>query len=263
VDKEQIHRRIRVLKRQFSDSKGLKEEEIRLSTLRKQLENEMLALEQKIQDSHYQLGEIESKKSLAAACQQKILEIDHLLDDLEEWTEEKTDAAKQELISLILTLHPEQERVYQDLSSKLNFNLVAKHRIDLIIRQLELITNALEMIKVKRMEVKRRGVLSYVLGPNPNVVIGRNLKKVCDEAKICVELDPQKEGLKEELQDLIIHCQGRWGFQTIDNVLSPLKDQLAQHLIELQGQEKRLQEDILEFESQMADWIEQYSQSGE
>jgi len=262
VNKEQIHRRIGVLKRQFSDSKRLKEEEMRLSALRTQLEKEMLALKQEIQGSHYQSGEIESKKSLVAACRQKMLEIDHLLDDLEEWTEEKTGEVQEELISLILKIHPEEKDVYQDLSSKLNFNLATKHRIDLVIRHLELITNALEMIKVKRMEVKRRGVLSYVLGPNPNVVIGKNLKNVCDEAQTCVELDPQEEGLKKELQDLIVHCQGRWGFQTIDKVLSPFKERLEQYLSELQDHEKKLQDEIIDIETQIADWIERYSQSG-
>jgi len=251
-----IHR----LKKQLADSQGLQSEQLRLSQLREKLDTEMTALEQEILKSHYKPAEIESKKKLIAACQTKMLEIDHILDELEEWTEEKTVQIKKELIALILERHPEQKHPYADLSSQ----LYVAQTMDTHLNSLELhLTNIVEAIDVmieKRVDVKRRSILSYILGPNPNVVIGRCLKAICDSAEACLADEPQMEDLQEELQKIVQHCRARWGFRTIDQVFVPAKERMEAFLIKIHESREILDNEIENLERAKQNWIEEFSQ---
>jgi len=259
VDKDQIQSKIQFLKSQLADSRGFDEEKTRLGELRKRLEGEIAALENEVSASHFKPGEFESKKSLIAACQEKMLEIDHILDDLEEWTDEKKDAVEKELISLILKLHPEELKDYEDYASRLHYAQATQRQARGIVAHLDAMIDALELIQSKRMEVKRRGVLSYILGPSPNLVIGRCLKKVCDEAEACLALAPQNESLKDELNKLIQHCKGRWGFRTVDKIFVPIKENLIQYRESFQAEEEGRKAESSKIEEDIKDWIERLS----
>ena len=259
MEKGEIQSKIGLLKKQLADSQGLRNEEARLSEFREKLESEITVLEHDIQESHYKHEEIESKKRLTSECQAKMLEIDHILDELEEWTEEKVVAITVELISLILQLHPEQQLAYNDLFSRLNDANHMEIHYKTIESHLNQIIAALNTMITKRGEVKKRGVLSYIWGPNPNVIIGRSLKEVCDTAEACLTCEPQSEVIRDELKELMGHCKGRWGFRTIDKVFIPAKQSLTGHREDIGQKRDQLKTEIQDLETQMRAWIEQYS----
>ena len=246
MEKEEILEKIQLLKKQLTDSQRLRSKEAKLGQLRLKLEEQMMTLD--------------PKTALFLNCQSKMLEIDHTLDELEEWTDEKVLSVKEELISLILRLHPKQQTTYNNLSSRLIYAQKLHYHIEKVQGHLRQILEAINAMVTKRQEVKRRGVLSYVLGSNPNVVIGRCLQEICNGAESCLSCEPKSEALREELAKVATSCQQRWGFKTIDKIFIPMQERFLDYIGEQDDELTNLNEEILDLERQIKSWIEQYSQ---
>lgn len=262
--------KMKELKEQLSRSKELREEHERLLRLRSTLELEMRFLKEEIESHHFKQAPVEEKYKLAEECQAKMIEIDHNLDDLEEWTDEKFHEIKQELVSLILKNHPDQKEVFaafSDNESRIQNQLVFLMTAE---ESLHKIISALKKIIAKRKEVKRKGVFSYLFGANPNVMIAMNMHDICEWSEKTLSecpagitgkksFDILLEALKGHLEDLSGHCKGHWGFRTIDKVFSPAKDRLEE-MFELAVKEREVLElEMRKQKEEISNWIERYS----
>lgn len=248
------------LQKQLQDSKGLKEEQQRLTELRARLSSEITNLENDIHRSHYTPQDIEPKKRLLEECQRKCRDIDHLLDELEEWTDEKEIQTREQLKNLILERRPDQSASYSALQGDIqirNSRLIHFQRVK---HHLGLIIEAIEVMVEKRAEVKRRGVLSYILGPSPNNVIGICMSEILKAIETCLADKPESEELCQVLNDLAVHCKSRWGFKTIDQVFAPSKEKLREFFNAIEEEQSAAEGSLAAALRKRDDWLEMHSE---
>lgn len=179
--------------------------------------------------------EVEKQCLLLSRTKKKKQEIDHLLDVLEEGSEEKIQSLRKQLIEAILSHHQDQEPVYAKMEKE-------QARIALLLSELHEtiqicagLQQMLEIIHITRQSVKKQGVFRYLIGKNPNVLIGQQLQdadQLCEMALPLLEkhhaskskqesLSALYKEIKSFLLELRKHCKKRWGFKTIDTIFSP------------------------------------------
>ncbi len=248
------------LQKQLQESKGLKEEQQRLTELRARLSSEIANLENGIHHSHYKPQDVEPKKRLLEECQRKCREIDHRLDELEEWTDEQENETRERLKHLILARRPELSADYSALEGDIQIQKGRLMHLQRLKRHLSLIIEAIEVMVKKRAEVKRRSVLSYIVGPSPNHVIGICMSEIIKAIETCLADKPDSEELCEALSDLAVHCKSRWGFKTIDRIFAPSKEKLCAFLNATQEAQCRAEDSLAAALKKRDDWLERHSQ---
>lgn len=188
--------------------------------------------------------EIQQQKEFLEQANVKKRALDHLLDVYEECSEETIQLLRAKLVNAILKQNPEELATYE------HFEL-ERGRISVLHAELQEISQVCarlnEMLKIvleTRQRVRRQWILSYLFGPNPNVVITqqlRNAEILCEVTLESLEQHKTSElkdsvlkelhvEIKGFLKDLHRLCQERWGFKTIDTAFT----KIAKTLTELQ-----------------------------
>jgi len=214
------------------------------------------------------------KQQALKEIKSKLRDIDHLLDQFEEETEETILKREADLAFLIIEHHPAEKLGYEELQKGLNYVQTnqegVQNLIKLHIHLLDLLHNIFEI----RTKVKRQGIFSYIFGRSPNIQISQHLEalnKVSENAldllKHCRTLLAEDEQALQLvyaeagqiLADLQYLCTQRWNFKKIDHslktvqhVLMKVLEQLKKGLGELQKEEKEIQRTI-------QNWINKYS----
>lgn len=161
-------------------------------------------------------------------------ELDAQLDVLEEFSEEKINELRIDLIDQILAEYPHEEKVYRNLKSAIENNKMLVHELEdsckLCTSLAQLIRGALDV----RQIVRRQGLLSYIFGSNPNIRISQYLQaagRLAAEALPDLKNNASKpskdesitevyRGLVFFLEDLGIQIKKRWGFRHLDTIVA-------------------------------------------
>lgn len=204
-------------------------------------------------------------------------EVDRLIDLLEYTSAEEIELLKKNLVEAILEQFPEQNSNYEELQ----FRLQGAQKEFAEIAQIEagckklniLLSQTLEM----RKTVKQKGLLSYILGTNPNVTISLLLKGADEIAGHLISIS--KNGLEkirhdplltqkcidfvEFLETFRVEAKKTWGFRHIDTKITHSWEILGQFdeffKNELQELDKKLNVMQLEIDR----WIENQAEKTE
>lgn len=234
-----------------------------IQQMKEQIEAAM-ALLQKHRDSGLQTAELDSKvereRALLEKAKAQKREIDHLLDSLEEGSLDKIQQLQKQLIEQIIEIHPKQESIYAEMEEDRQRILEKMDALNQDLQVGQALETVLETIHSTRQSVRKKGVLSYLLGKNPNVVITQQLQhaeKLCEAALPSLEKRHSKE-LHAFVQDLLSHCQHSWGFKKIDTILAKdsavLSKLQARTLEKLDAMEKALKA----IESKIKAWMDSF-----
>lgn len=246
--------------------------DIYISQLQAELSAAILKIHQETFETDRKLEGWEQQNKLLAEAKKKKQELDHFLDKVEDATDEQINQAEQKLIEALLVYLPDQRLIYTSMENEYSHTKQLLHHLKNLEQELQETLRQLREIFKTRQEIRRRGILRYIVGLSPNLLISMHLKKVeilsCKILDIILKMSSASlpESLLATLQHttlilnhLIEVCRKKWGFKIIDVTLHDLHHSLeilwASYLQEIEKTEQFL---MLQNQKITA-WIEQTS----
>lgn len=229
--------------RQLLQERTLLDSEI--ATLQEQIEQDSQFLCHQTESPHFSQLETalnEKKahlKQLKKTCQQ----LDDLLDQTDELTEDQLADQQEALLMALWQVYPdqrpEQEAKWQE-----------RKRLELLEADIQVMAKILEKLHAQfalaiqaRLSIKGRGLLNYIFGISPNMIIEQQLlsaSSLIQSTLPLIEKMHQRhqtsadqaffKELAEWLDHLKISCQSPWGFHHLDTVFTEAKQTLETHL---------------------------------
>lgn len=192
-----------------------------------------------------------------ALLKKRLIELDTLLDHLEEHSPEKIEDLENQLIDSILSLYPQERIEYENLLQALSDSTLQLEKLRLIQKSLNNINLLLQKALEARHRVRRRGILSYIFGANPNQVISQHLHAIDKDIEfILPELDSHShQDLSVFLIELQKECKQRWGFRKIDNFFGPAAESLTSHIKKMDKQIETAELDLHKLKQKRDYWI--------
>lgn len=205
-------------------------EELLQAKLQLAKQNTLLLRREELEVEINKLEAQHAKQALLKELKAKRQQIDHVLDSLEDFSEERVDVLRHLLREKTIELYPERALLYEEL------NHLKKKTLFFQELSLHLTTLLSFLVKAResREKIKRRGILSYIFGENPTVAISTNLEAAGLQAKRLAELlkGDQNEPLLALLHKLHEECKKPWGFNRIDTFFIPAENELVRFLAE-------------------------------
>lgn len=216
---------------------------------------------------------ITEKEACLRDLKQKKKELDTLLDELEEQSEEQTAHQLKEIAALILKDYPKEEAFYLELQGALAKALHLENEAYILKQLIHDLVLYPDKITEIRHYVKRKGFFSYIFGPNPNGMISLHLSGLKKDLEIAL---PQVEILAAETKGgddlrlvyaeivqffsgLKTECEEQWSYKKIDIMMTRAKskfDELDRFFTELHYMQKEKHQKI---ELKLKEWMEQFA----
>lgn len=252
---------------------------------REEIENAILKLKEEINKNFYQCHQtgtfdeettlhfqhvLEEKNQQLRQLQKSQFQIDELLDQAEDITEESLYQQRFQLLHSLWQLYPEK-REEQEFKWK-EWNQLRILEVELLKTEkiLERIVEHLSIAIRARQSIKGRGILNYIFGLSPNIVIERQLLGIHTLILNSVPLFEKSlhsylhhQSFYTLLQDvftLFEHLKNAsnkpWSFRHLDNLFSETKPPL-QHLIQRSKQQKEQTSlQIQKLNEEIQEWIQ-------
>lgn len=155
-----------------------------------------------------------------AALKKRLKELDHLLDQLEEFSEENLGIMENQLVELLLITYPELQTDYDLLQTSLKKTEAQLKSHQFIYENLKQMEQLLQKTLDVRKRIKKEGILSYIFGNNPNQVISQNLKAIANQIDLILPWFQKNKTLDSEYLEFLLdfhrECKQRWGFKKMD-----------------------------------------------
>lgn len=215
--------------------------------------------------------QIQEKETLIRQLKQKRQQVDRLLDQSEEITEEDLEKNREYLIQAILYFHPEEREEEESRNVQfLQMSGMEKKIIFLLPPLVELrerLTHALQI----RHSIRGRGLLQYIVGISPNLLIEKDFKE--GERLLQALLPHLQDDLKEvddlEMKNLyqqlirlgerLLHeLRMRWGFRHLDTFFKRSHEEISLYTLQMEEKLSAVQEKKKRLEQQMKDWLERF-----
>ena len=185
---------------------------------------EATRLSPKIAQQQEMLLEVRNKKQA----------LDTLLDSLEEHSEETIQRLKEKLIDEIIQAHPEQKAIYEEFKRAIDRCNDYEAELSTSLDLTGQLSHFLESALAIRQSVKRRGIFSYIFGPNPNVSISEFLLAADSVARLSLPVLAEYSlhslgGLSMQetytkligfLNEFRPHCKQSWSFHRLDTLVA-------------------------------------------
>lgn len=267
------------LRTEFKKAEQLYQSHTHLINQREECEKLIDRLQQEAEIDPYHLSQDQPEKDdpQARIRQQQLRElkrqkqeIDLLLDESEDLTAEDLNLKHQTLLSCIWTVFPSYQQEWENKWKDYQSSLALEERFLDLEQFTKDLGNHLYHAIQHRQTIKGMGLLNYIFGTSPNLVIEKQLV-ACHQAiqrflPILQALIQQTAGMDHQailknllplLEQLKKQCQTPWSFKHLDTVFSDAHKQLvhfdqviAQHLAQLQHHSKELKQ-------QLNDWLQQ------
>jgi hypothetical protein len=217
--------------------------------------------------------QLNQKQHALSEMKAKLREIDHLLDQFEEQTKETLLKKEADLALLIIEHYPAEKMSYEDLQKGLKYAQLNQEEIQNLIKLHIHLLDLLQKIFEIRIKVKRQGIFSYVFGRSPNMQISQYLDALTKVASNAIDsLEHYSTLLGEDerisivyantrtnLTDLQVLCKQTWNFKKIDYFMTTLQQTLSEGLEQLKKVSHELQQEEIEIEGTIQNWINKYS----
>lgn len=204
--------------------------------LKTQLEKQLLKAyeaESRIKDEAQALfTQAEELKKELDASNLQLKKIDQNLDRLEDLDDKHLIEVRNNLIQALLKAFPEELPNYENLCREMSHFQAIESENNTLLKFHCRIIHLLEIIKEVRAAIKRRWILSYLFGANPNIQITQSIQAILsliemDTPKL---LDIQHHSRDEQTKALAsdslklaaqlkIDSQKRWSYRHIDKHL--------------------------------------------
>lgn len=282
-------KKIMAMKEELDFLRLAKKKETDLYAKRNEIEIQMTILLEEIERLHKTLhsqeqsefnftfeieNQIKERELLLKNTKWNLREIDHILDQIDEETESTIKTKEEELIRFILEKFPEEKADYSELKTDQEHLLIVQEdlrsTVTLSQHLLELIQNVLFI----RSKVRSIWILSYILGPNPNIQISKHFEAI--KKLIRTEFDSLKQrnsflNQNEQSLDLLykkttvlleqleILCSTRWSFKKIDQSLAPYYGALKNLIEQMEEEEIQIKNKEIDCQQKLGQFMEKYS----
>jgi len=234
------------------------------------------SLIQKREELEFQIEKIknsfkleENKKLLESPSfldlKKHLKELDHLLDYLEDYSHDRCEQLENMLIIKILSIDPDERTTYERIENSLmdieNKILTYKGIYEMI----DIIDNLFQQIFNARQQVRRRGILSYIFGVNPNATISLHLHAIQKQIDYILPLIRESSSTSsvpfenEDLYSFFIklqnECNNRWGFTKIDHYFVNAHGHLKQFSRKMKEQLQKHRSEKVEMIEHKEKWI--------
>lgn len=188
----------------------------------------------------------------------RLRELDTLLDHLEEHSPEKIENLENQLIARILDLHPELQKEYDEFQQALEQEETKYKNLQTLDKGLNSINELLQGALNARQKIRRKGILSYIFGTNPNQKISQHLHAIHEEIGTLLPwLD--ELGYDPDFSDFFIElqreCKERWGFRKIDTFFKQAHESLRNFREKVDEQIKDCELNKKNLRQRREDWI--------
>jgi DNA repair exonuclease SbcCD ATPase subunit len=215
-------------------------------------------------------NEIEKQRSLLKRIKKQKQEMDHLLDNLEEGSEERVETIYKQLVKAILASYPDQQPIYRLMEENHNKIVNELNSLSELMEICEKLRQSLDKINVTRQNVRKQGLLRYLFGQNPNVIIAQelhNLSELCESSFSIMDAhesdkDKSSDSYKELrilMQNLYKHTKQRWGFKTIDTIFTPALSALSSIQPQIDERLKVKEGALKKSESKFEEWLKDFN----
>jgi hypothetical protein len=257
-------------RQQLSQKRELLEEAI--SNLQKEIEENFRQFYNNLreEDAHFQ-NLLSKKQHDLRQLKQTQSQLDHLLDETEDLTEESLERQFAQLLFAMWQLYPtqraEQEAKWQELN---NLRLLEVEVLG-VKQLLHHLSEQLHTAIQARQSIKGRGIFNYIFGISPNMIIERQflgahagILKVQPLLQKIMQQSPENSPLHLLAREILVwsdhlkpSCQAPWSFRHIDTIFSKAYHTLLQLLERLQLQEENLHKRIEILNAEIRSWIQQ------
>jgi len=198
-------------------------------------------------------------------------QLDAELDALELISDDMCRKLRNQLIQTIIVVYPKAKPQHESLSAQIKEHQENIELMQQIAGSLNEILALLAEIARQRTAIKKKGILRYLFGPNPNYIISKNLNQIAHLATKTLErlealgLDRAKRHpwfnpLFLRLDTLKKQALERWGWKTLDNAIIPELNLLNGLKNELKSVQEEYEANIETLHSGIEFWIEKHSQ---
>ena len=169
---------------------------------------------------------LEKHTQLLRQLKQKLKEVDHWLDDLEDRELASVIELEESLAKQLLQLHPEERESYQTLLRQKQVCHAMHRNLEQLLSYGNDLSKFLSRAIAEGQHVKRGGILRFVMGTNPNKVILACLDGVektakqalstleeCQQGELSIGLQSSTyHSLDQQFKTLMHHSRGNWNY---------------------------------------------------
>ena len=197
--------------------------------------------------------------------------LDELLDQTEDMTHESLEQQRNQLIFAIWQLYPsqrkEQEAKWKEINHLRILDIELHGVEELHHRLFEHLSRAIQV----RQSIKGRGILNYIFGTSPNMIIEQQLlgahtlivntlpllQKMIHESREKTPLHLLSQEIYAWLERLKTSCHSPWSFRHIDTIFSEAHGSVQKFLNQLKIEHDKLLQRIDVIKKEMEGWVQQ------
>ncbi len=223
-------------------------------------EDAYLYFQQAMQEKHQHLKQLKT-------AQRKL---DDLLDQSEDLTEKGLEQQLYQLLLALWSFYPSQRETQEAKWKELHeFRLLAieLEGVKLFLNHL---SNQFYIAIQTRQSIKGRGILNYIFGRSPNIVIEQQLLgahavivKMQPLIQKIIKQSPPHSSLHHLFQEidqwsgrLKTSCQSTWGFRHIDTIFSEAHQTVLSFIDRTEKEADQMQKTIENLNEEIRNWIQ-------
>jgi chromosome segregation ATPase len=204
---------------------------------------------------------------------QRLREIDHKLDALDEDMHSSIEHVRGQLIAVVIDRHPEAQGEWTSLQQSLKDQARARDFLQGVISSSEEVMVPLKTAIEARRTSRQRGLMNLIFGRNPSIIIAQYLDKtrqllvqVLKETLNPIPTYLQAQQSAQGVRDLELlfsqlksACEQPLAVKHIDGLFTELAEQCEAQITWLEAQRQSIGEALEETENAMRDWLERYT----
>lgn len=204
--------------------------------------------------------QITSKKKYIVDLKKKKSEIDHRLDESEELSITDIEAIRLRIIDSILTLSPQQSATLQTLQENVDKQRTALVHLDHLLKIANDLTTCLSRLIDEGLSMRRGGVLRYIMGMNPNLVViacFNTIQALCTQARPLVDELPVtlQTSLRSALEAIEKKSHEKWRWSTFATSFQALLDRWSTEKVEIMEARIQTAKRCEEAEKSLTQWL--------
>lgn len=243
------------------------------------LENKRIQLEEKISKLSTEIEKmaffpeknLEEEKQQLRLLKKEMQSIDIIWNEWEDLSEKELYGMRDSLFDIISQLYPNQYFLELEQWSIFKEGLIHQHQLKKIQSSLQQLHDRLKTVLKARAGVQGFGILKYIFGISPNLLIENQLQTIANfitsfekELKSAILncshifLTEIYAEIYKEIENLKIHCKSVWGFRHIDTVIAEYEKIIGMRCERLQTCHQEYEDHLIELKNKMDNWLKTF-----
>ncbi|MGK5593783.1 MAG: hypothetical protein ACSNEK_00295 [Parachlamydiaceae bacterium] len=218
--------------------------------------------------AHELFNKAKEYENLEKVLLQQIHSLDRELDRWEETEETDIQQLDELIISLLMKENPSLKEVYEKLKSQQASLQRRRIKAEKLLELLKHIEHLLANIQLARNRIKRQGLLSYIFGANPNLIVTQCLQGMITIIKNGKEIIEESKSLSTEpevidshtslylyLLELEEQCRKRWSYRHLDTITEGYSLKIRNVISFFKTYQRHLQMESKEVAEEIEKWM--------